>query len=55
MSDELEGIAPSSEEQAGAELATRAGVGEEEIQRLVSHGVLVPRQGRWRPSWPSMS
>jgi Adenylate cyclase regulatory domain len=59
MSGELGGIAPSSEELAGAELAARAGVGEEEIQRLVSHGVLVPRQGRaghlsfaFVESWP---
>jgi MerR HTH family regulatory protein len=46
MSGELGAIVPSSEELSGAELAARAGVGEQEIQRLVTHGVLVPRQGR---------
>jgi DNA-binding transcriptional MerR regulator len=46
MSGELGASAPSSEELSGAELAARAGVGEQEIQRLVTHGVLVPRQGR---------
>jgi hypothetical protein len=55
MSGELPAIAPSSEELSGAELAARAGVGIEEIQRLVTHGVLVPRQGRGRPSGPSTS
>jgi adenylate cyclase len=49
MSGELEAIAPSSKELSGAELAARAGVGEEEIQRLVTHGVLVPRAGRVAP------
>src|SRR4029453_10713855 len=49
MSGELPAIAPSSEELSGAELAARAGVGIEEIQRLVPHGVLVPRQGRGAP------
>jgi adenylate cyclase len=49
MSGELGAIAPSSEELSGAELAARAGVGEEEIQRLVTHGVLAPRQGRVAP------
>jgi adenylate cyclase len=49
MSGELPAIAPSSEELSGAALAARAGVGEQEIQRLVSHGVLVPRQGRGAP------
>jgi adenylate cyclase len=49
MSGELGAIAPSSEELSGAELAARAGVGEEEIQRLVTHGVLVPRQGPMAP------
>jgi hypothetical protein len=55
MSGELPATAPSSEELSGAELAARAGVGIEEIQRLVTHGVLVPRQGRGRPSGPSTS
>jgi hypothetical protein len=55
MSGELGASAPSSEELSGAELAARAGVGEQEIQRLVTHGVLVPRQGRGRPSGPSTS
>ncbi len=49
MSDELRAIVPSSEELSGAELAARAGVGEEEIQRLVTHGILVPRQGQVAP------
>jgi hypothetical protein len=49
MSGELGAIAPSSEELSGAELAASAGVGEEEIQRLVTHGVLAPRQGRVAP------
>src|SRR4029450_13356623 len=49
MSGELPAMAPSSEELSGAELAARAGVGDEEIQRLVSHGVLVPRAGRGAP------
>ena len=49
MSGELPATAPSSEELSGAELAARAGVGEEEIQRLVTHGVLVPRQGPGAP------
>jgi adenylate cyclase len=49
MSGELPAMAPSSEELSGAELAARAGVGDEEIQRLVSHGVLVPRAGRVAP------
>ena len=49
MSGELPAIAPSSEELSGAELAARAGVGIEEVQRLVTHGVLVPRQGRGAP------
>jgi adenylate cyclase len=49
MSGELGATAPSSKELSGAELAARAGVGEEEIQRLVSHGVLVPRAGRVAP------
>jgi adenylate cyclase len=49
MSSELGAIAPSSKELSGAELAARAGVGEQEIQRLVTHGVLVPRAGRVAP------
>jgi adenylate cyclase len=49
MGGELPAIVPSSEELSGAELAARAGVGEQEIQRLVSHGVLVPRAGRVAP------
>jgi ketosteroid isomerase-like protein len=49
MSGELPAIAPSSEELSGAELAARAGVGIEEIQPLITHGVLVPRQGRGAP------
>jgi adenylate cyclase len=49
MSGELGAGAPSSEELSGAELAARAGVGEQEIQRLLAHGVLVPRQGRVAP------
>jgi adenylate cyclase len=49
MSGELGAIAPSSEELSGTELAARAGVGDEEIQRLVTHGVLVPRQSRAAP------
>jgi hypothetical protein len=49
MSGELPAIAPSSEELSGVELAARAGVGIEEIQPLVTHGVLVPRQGRGAP------
>src|SRR5512132_261495 len=49
MSGELPATAPSSEELSGAELAARAGVGEQEIQRLVTHGVLVPRQGPGAP------
>jgi adenylate cyclase len=49
MSGEPGAIAPSSEELSGAELAARAGVGEQEIQRLVTHGVLVPRAGRAAP------
>jgi hypothetical protein len=49
MSGEPGAIAPSSEELSGAELAARAGVGEQEIQRLVTHGVLVPREGRAAP------
>jgi adenylate cyclase len=49
MSSELGAIAPSSRELSGAELAARAGVGEQEIQRLVAHGVLVPRAGRVAP------
>jgi hypothetical protein len=49
MSGGLPAIAPSSEGLSGAELAARAGVGEQEIQRLVSHGVLVPRAGRVAP------
>src|SRR5262245_58172391 len=48
MSGELRAMA-SSEELSGAELAARTGVGEQEIQRLVTHGVLVPRQGRGAP------
>jgi hypothetical protein len=56
MSCELGAIAPSSKELSGAELAARAGVAEQEIQRLVTHGVLVPRAGRVaRPSGPSTS
>jgi adenylate cyclase len=39
----------TSEELSSAELATRAGVGEQEIERLVRHGVLVPREGRTAP------
>ena len=46
MSGELPAIARSSEELSGAELAARVGVGEQEIQRLVTHGVLVVRQLR---------
>jgi adenylate cyclase len=49
MSGELGAIAPSSKELSGAELAARAGVAEQEIQRLVTHGVLVPRAGRMAP------
>jgi adenylate cyclase len=49
MGGELPAIVPSSEELSGAELAARAGVGDEEIQRLVSHGVLIPRAGRVAP------
>jgi adenylate cyclase len=49
MSGEPGASAPSTEELSGAELAARAGVGEQEIQRLVAHGVLVPRQGRVAP------
>jgi adenylate cyclase len=49
MSGELRAGAPSSEKLSGAELAARAGVGEQEIQRLVTHGVLVPRQGHGTP------
>jgi adenylate cyclase len=49
MSGEPPAIAPSSEELSGAELAARAGVGEQEIQRLVTHGVLVPREGQVAP------
>jgi adenylate cyclase len=49
MSGELGATAPSSEALSGAELATRAGVGEQEIQRLVSHGVLVLREGQVAP------
>jgi adenylate cyclase len=49
MSGKLRAVAPSSEELSGAELAARAGVGEQEIQRLVAHGVLVPRHGRAAP------
>jgi adenylate cyclase len=49
MSGEPGAIAPSSEELSGAELAARAGVGEQEVQRLVTHGVLVPREGRAAP------
>jgi adenylate cyclase len=49
MSGELPATARSSEELSGAELAARAGVGIEEIQRLVNHGVLVPREGRGAP------
>jgi adenylate cyclase len=49
MSGELGAIVPSSEVLSGAELAARAGVGEQEIQRLVSHGVLVPREGQVAP------
>ena len=49
MSGELGASAPSSEELSGAELAARAGVEEREIQRLVTHGVLVPRAGRVAP------
>lgn len=49
MSGDPPAIAPSSEELSGAELAARAGVGEEEIQRLVTYGVLVPRAGRIAP------
>jgi adenylate cyclase len=49
MSGEQRAALPSSEELSGAELAARAGVGDEEIQRLVTHGVLVPRRGRGAP------
>jgi hypothetical protein len=49
MSGEQRAAVPSSEELSGAELAARAGVGDEEIQRLVTHGVLVPRRGRGAP------
>ena len=49
MSGEPPASAPSSEELSGGELAARAGVGEQEIQRLVTHGVLVPREGRIAP------
>jgi hypothetical protein len=49
MSGEQRAAVPSSEELSGAELAAMAGVGEQEIQRLVTHGVLVPRQGRGAP------
>jgi adenylate cyclase len=49
MSGEQRAAIPSSEELSGAELAARAGVGDEEIQRLVTHGVLVPRRGRGAP------
>jgi hypothetical protein len=49
MSGELGAGAPSSDELSGAELAARAGVGEPEIQRLVTHGVLVPRAGQVAP------
>src|SRR5262245_75754 len=48
MSGELRAMA-SSEELSGAELAARTGVGEQETQRLVTHGVLVPRPGRGAP------
>jgi adenylate cyclase len=43
MSGELPASASSSEVLSGAALAARAGVGEQEIERLVTHGVLVPR------------
>ena len=49
MTGEPRAIAPSTEELSGAELAARAGVGEEEIERLVTHGVLVPREGGVAP------
>jgi adenylate cyclase len=49
MSGEPGADAPSSGELSGAELAARAGVDEREIQRLVTHGVLVPRAGRAAP------
>ena len=49
MSGEPGAGAPSSEELSGAELAARAGVEEREIQRLVAHGVLLPRAGRAAP------
>jgi hypothetical protein len=55
MSGELEAIAPSSEELAGAELAARAGVGEEEIDRLSATASWSRVRGGWRPSGPSMS
>ncbi|MGA9162148.1 MAG: hypothetical protein WB297_14950 [Actinomycetota bacterium] len=35
-----------SDELTIEELAVRAGVGEDEIERLVAHGVLGPREGR---------
>jgi hypothetical protein len=49
MGGELPASASSSEELSGAELAARAGVGEQEIERLVTHGVLVPRAGQVAP------
>jgi adenylate cyclase len=49
VSGEQPAAVPSSEELSGAELAARAGVGDGEIQRLVTHGVLVPRRGPGAP------
>ena len=49
MSGEQRAAVPSSEELSGAELAARAGVGDGEIERLVTYGVLVPRRGRGTP------
>jgi class 3 adenylate cyclase len=37
--------APDTAELTAADLAARAGVGQAEIERLVGHGVLVPREG----------
>ncbi len=45
MLNELPPSMPSSDELSSADLAAQAGVTQDEIERLVAHGVLVMRQG----------
>jgi hypothetical protein len=55
MNGDLGAIAPSSEELSGAELAARAGVGDEEINGWSPTASWSRVRGARRPSGPSTS